>query len=359
VTYGNVSKATVGAVQRALLVLEQQGGDKFFGEPALLLKDLMRTTTDGRGYVNLLAADRLMQSPRLYATFLLWLLAELFEELPEVGDLDKPRLVFFFDEAHLLFNDAPKALVEKIEQVVRLIRSKGVGVYFVTQNPLDVPETVLGQHALRAFTPRDQKAVRAAAETFRPNPAFRTEDAIMQLAVGEALVSTLQDKGIPAVVERVTVAPPRGRIGPLAPDERQRALRSSPLFGQYDQTVDRESAAERLAGRFGAGAGSGPAAVAADDAAARRREMEERLTAAMRVGGAAGAGSAEPAPRATATTGRRRTAAPAAPPREPPSALETIANQVLKGAGSSMARSIGSRAGTALVRGVLGALLKR
>ena len=366
VTYGNVSKASVGAVQRALLVLEQQGGDRFFGEPALALKDLMRTTTEGRGYANLLAADKLMQSPRLYATFLLWLLAELFEELPEVGDLDKPRLVFFFDEAHLLFKDAPKALVEKIEQVVRLIRSKGVGVYFVTQNPLDVPETVLAQlgnrvqHALRAFTPRDQKAVRAAAETFRPNPAFKTEEAIMQLAVGEALVSTLQDKGVPAVVERVKVVPPRGRIGPLAADERQRLLHASPLFGQYDQTVDRDSAAERLAARAGGGAaGTTGAPVGGDAAEARRREMEERLSAAMRVGGAAGARSAEPRAKAGGGSGTSRAATPRAASREPPSALETLANQVLKGAGSSMARSIGSRAGTALVRGVLGALLKR
>ncbi len=219
--YGNVSKASVGAVQRKLLVLEDQGGGQFFGEPALDINQMIRTTRDGRGIVNILAADALMQSPRLYATFLLWLLSELFEELPEIGDPEKPRLVFFFDEAHLLFNDAPKALLEKIEQVVRLVRSKGVGVYFVTQNPLDVPDIVLGQmgnrvqHALRAYTPRDQKAVKAAAETFRPNPAFKAEEAITQLGVGEALVSTLGDKGVPSIVERTLVRPPSSRIGTI------------------------------------------------------------------------------------------------------------------------------------------------
>src|SRR5579862_7671833 len=225
--YGNVSKQTVGTIQRQLLVLENQGGDKFFGEPALDLKDFMRTDRDGRGMVNILVADKLMQSPRLYATFLLWMLSELFEELPEAGDLPKPKLVFFFDEAHLLFNDAPKALMEKIEQVVRLIRSKGVGVYFVTQNPIDVPDKVLGQlgnrvqHALRAFTPRDQKAVAAAAQTFRPNPKLNTEQVITELAKGEALVSFLEGNGIPAIVERVMVRPPTARIGPITPEERK------------------------------------------------------------------------------------------------------------------------------------------
>ena len=218
--YGNVSKATIGTIQRQLLVLENQGGTKFFGEPALALNDFLRTDRDGRGFINVLAADKLMQNPRLYATFLLWLLSELFEELPEAGDLDKPKLVFFFDEAHLLFNDAPKALLDKIEQVVRLIRSKGVGVYFVTQNPLDVPETVLAQlsnrvqHALRAFTPRDQRAVKAAADTFRPNPKLDTARVIMELGKGEALTSFLDDNGTPGIVERTLIAPPSARVGP-------------------------------------------------------------------------------------------------------------------------------------------------
>ncbi|MEL6423131.1 MAG: helicase HerA-like domain-containing protein [Pseudomonadota bacterium] len=250
--YGNISVASVGAIQRRLLVLEEQGGMNFFGEPALDIRDFMRTTRDGRGYVNVLAADKLMQSPRLYATFLLWLLSELFEELPEVGDPKKPKLVFFFDEAHLLFNEAPKALLEKVEQVVRLIRSKGVGVYFVTQNPLDVPDTVgsqLGsrvQHALRAFTPREQKAVRAAAETFRPNPDIDTERAIMELGVGEALVSTLERKGAPSVVQRTLIRPPSTRLGPITPDERRAVINESPVAGQYEKKVDRESAHEML-----------------------------------------------------------------------------------------------------------------
>ncbi|WP_457795860.1 helicase HerA-like domain-containing protein [Methylocystis sp. S23] len=254
VKYGNIAPASVGAIQRQLLVLETQGGDKFFGEPQLDIMDFIRTDRDGRGVVNILAAEKLMRSPKLYATFLLWLLSELFETLPEVGDLDKPKLVFFFDEAHLLFNDAPKALLSAIEQVVRLIRSKGVGVYFVTQNPLDVPDTVLGQlgnriqHALRAFTPRDQKAVRAAAETFRKNPSFDTADAIMHLAVGEALVSMLGDKGAPEMVDRVLIAPPSARVGPITPQERAAAMADSKFAGKYDQAVDRDSAFETLQG---------------------------------------------------------------------------------------------------------------
>ena len=253
--YGNVSKATIGTVQRKLLVLEEQGGINFFGEPALDIKQMIRTTPDGRGVINILAADKLMQSPRLYATFLLWLMSELFEELPEIGDPEKPRMVFFFDEAHLLFNDAPKALLEKIEQVVRLIRSKGVGIYFVTQNPLDVPDIVLGQmgnrvqHALRAFTPRDQKAVKAAAETFRPNPAFSAAEVISQLGVGEALVSTLVDKGVPSVVERTLVRPPSSRIGTISDEERKKVIAASPVGGIYDKAIDRESAFEILSVR--------------------------------------------------------------------------------------------------------------
>ncbi len=252
--YGNVSAASVGAIQRGLLTLEQQGGDRFFGEPMLDINDLMQTdgTQGGKGVINILAADKLMAAPRLYSTFLLWLLSELFEQLPEVGDVDKPKLVFFFDEAHLLFSEAPPALLEKIEQVVRLIRSKGVGVYFVTQNPLDVPDKVLGQlgnrvqHALRAFTPRDQKAVATAAETLRPNPAFDAAAAITELGVGEALVSFLDEKGRPTVVERAFILPPASRIGPLSVDERRSIIQSSLVFGVYEKTMDRESAYERL-----------------------------------------------------------------------------------------------------------------
>ena len=264
VQYGNVSKATIGTIQRQLLVLENQGGSKFFGEPALALKDFIRTDRDGRGFVNILAADKLMESPRLYATFLLWLLSELFEELPEVGDPPKPKLCFFFDEAHLLFNEAPKALLDKIEQVVRLIRSKGVGVYFVTQNPLDVPDKVLAQlgnrvqHALRAFTPRDQKAVKAAAETMRANPRIDTEKAITELGVGEALISFLDEKGRPGIVERAFVLPPASRIGPITPDERKAVMEQSPVKGVYEKGVDRESAYEKLASRAAVSAG-GPA----------------------------------------------------------------------------------------------------
>src|SRR5262245_46611852 len=253
--YGNVSKATIGTIQRQLLVLENQGGTKFFGEPALALNDFLRTDRDGRGFINILAADKLTQNPRLYATFLLWLLSELFEELPEAGDLDKPKLVFFFDEAHLLFNDAPKALLDKIEQVVRLIRSKGVGVYFVTQNPLDVPDTVLAQlsnrvqHALRAFTPRDQRAVKAAADTFRPNPKLDTARVIMELGKGEALISFLDDSGTPCIVERTLIAPPSARVGPVSPEERKAIIGRSPVKGKYDQPLDAESAFEVLQGR--------------------------------------------------------------------------------------------------------------
>ncbi|MBB3769762.1 hypothetical protein FHS55_000348 [Angulomicrobium tetraedrale] len=255
-TYGNVSTASIGAIQRALLVLENQGADKFFGEPALAISDLMRIDPrSGYGTINILAADKLMGSPQLYASFLLWLLSELFEELPELGDPDKPRIVFFFDEAHLLFDDAPKALLQKIEQVVRLIRSKGVGVYFVTQNPLDVPESVLAQlgnrvqHALRAFTPRDQKAVKAAADTFRPNPRLNTAQVITELGKGEALVSMLEGNGTPSIVERTLIAPPAGRVGPITPELRKVAIANSPVRGRYDETLDRESAYEMLAKR--------------------------------------------------------------------------------------------------------------
>ncbi len=252
--YGNVSAASIGAIQRGLLSIEEQGGDKFFAEPALDLDDLMQTEGE-RGVINILAADKLLQAPKVYATFLLWLLAELFERLPEVGDLEKPKLVFFFDEAHLLFTDAPKPLLEKIEQVVRLVRSKGVGVYFITQNPLDIPDMVLGQlgnrvqHALRAFTPRDQKAVKAAAETFRGNPKINVETVIGELGVGEALVSFLDAKGTPGIVERAFVYPPHGQIGPITPDQRLTIVRRSSFYGHYEKAVDRESAYEILKAR--------------------------------------------------------------------------------------------------------------
>ena len=251
-TIGMVSKQSVGAIQRALLRLEDQGGDKFFGEPALELTDLMRNDTDGKGYVNILAADELMNSPRLYATFLLWILAELFEELPEAGDSDKPKMVFFFDEAHLLFDDAPKALMEKVEQVVRLIRSKGIGIFFITQNPADVPDTVLGQlgnrvqHALRAFTPKQQKAIKQAAQTYRANPKFDVAEVITELGVGEALVSTLEDKGTPSVVERALIRPPSSKLGVASASAKRMAMQADGVADKYNETIDRESAFEML-----------------------------------------------------------------------------------------------------------------
>ena len=353
-SYGNISKASVGAVQRALLVIEQQGGARFFGEPALKLADLMRVAPDGQGYVNLLAADKLLQSPRLYTTFLLWLLSELFEELPEAGDQDRPKLVFFFDEAHLLFDGAPKVLLDKIEQVVRLIRSKAVGVYFVTQNPIDVPDQVLGQlgnrvqHALRAFTPRDQKAVRSAAETFRPNPAFATDTVITELGIGEALVSTLDPKSTPTVVERTLIAPPRGRVGPLTTAERSQALAGSPVSGIYDTALNRESAAEILVARAtGASVpATSPLPPAIDPA------LAARLDAALGKQPAKPAGGRRIPPPQTAEPRRTSTR------REPPSLAESIATSAAKNMAASIARSVGGRVGSALVRGVLGSLLK-
>jgi len=280
--YGNVSAASIGAIQRGLLSLEQQGADKLLGEPMLNVDDLLQTV-DGKGIINILAADRLMQSPKVYSTLLLWLLSELYERLPEVGDPDKPKLVFFFDEAHLLFNDAPKPLLDKIEQVVRLIRSKGVGVFFVTQNPLDVPDTVLGQlgnrvqHALRAFTPRDQKAVKSAAETMRPNPEFSTEKVITELGVGEALVSFLDEKGRPTVTQRAFVLPPASRIGPITPEERKQVIAQSVVAGTYDKTVDRESAFEKLKARADEAAAVAPAGGAASAGAAGGGGMMDGL----------------------------------------------------------------------------------
>ncbi|MCD1126133.1 DUF853 domain-containing protein [Jinshanibacter sp. LJY008] len=274
--YGNISSASIGAIQRGLLTLEQQGEESFFGEPMLDIFDLIKTNASGQGIVNILAADKLYNQPKLYAIFLLWLLSELFEHLPEVGDMDKPKMVFFFDEAHLLFNDAPTALLEKIEQVVRLIRSKGVGIYFVTQNPLDIPDSVLGQlgnrvqHALRAFTPRDQKAVRAAAETMRANPAFNAEQAITELGVGEALISFLDEKGRPNIVERGFVIAPCSRMGALSDDERNGLINRSPLYGRYEEVIDRESAYEKLT------AGAGVATPTAKDVPAKQAENQQK-----------------------------------------------------------------------------------
>lgn len=351
--YGNISPASVGAIQRGLMQVEEQGGDRFFGEPMFDIADLMQTVR-GQGVINVLAADKLMNAPRLYATFLLWMLSELFETLPEVGDLDKPKLVFFFDEAHLLFKDAPGALVERIELVVRLVRSKGVGVYFVTQNPLDVPDTVLGQlgnrvqHALRAFTPRDQKAVKSAAETMRANPGLDIATAITELGVGEALVSLLDDKGRPAVTQRVFVLPPGSQIGPITPEQRAKLLADSLVAGVYEKTEDRESAYERLKGRA-ASSGNAPVGNGGDRSATRDRErsMAEEAADAVK-GGATGA-----ARDAAGSTGGGW--------------LGDVAGGMLKGSGrkdsiletvaKSAARTIGSSVGREIIRGVLGSLL--
>ena len=346
--YGNVSKASVGAIQRSLLVLEQQGGDHFFGEPALKIADLMRTTRDGRGAVSVLAADRLMMNPRLYATFLLWLLSELFEELPEVGDPDRPRLVFFFDEAHLLFDEAPKALIDRVEQVVRLIRSKGVGVFFVTQSPLDIPDTVLSQlgnrvqHALRAYTPREQKAVKTAADTFRPNPEFDCYEAITQLGVGEALVSTLEAKGIPSMVQRTLMRPPSSRMGPITEAERRSVVAQSPVVGLYDETQDRESAYEMLKKRAEEAARA--------EEALRRREAEEdgrdedRSRWRLPDFGDRDDEDFEDGYR------RRRSSRSRSRPRR--SNRQSTAEAAIK----SVARSMGTSLGRALARGILGSL---
>ncbi|MET0439965.1 MAG: helicase HerA-like domain-containing protein [Devosia sp.] len=326
--YGNVTTASVGAIQRALLVLEQQGADNFFGERALEIADLMRVDTDGRGFISILAADQLMKSPRLYSTFLLWLLSELFEQLPEVGDPDKPKMVFFFDEAHLLFDDAPKALIDKVEQVVKLIRSKGVGVYFVTQNPIDIPEAVLAQlsnrvqHALRAYTPREQKAVKVAAETFRPNPDFSTEEVITQLGIGEALVSVLEDKGIPSMVGRTLIRPPSAQVGPLNLAERDATMANSPVGGLYDTAVDRESAFEILERRTRDRQLAEERAKydEADRVAAERQTREERASQPRR-------------------TSSRQTPAEAAM--------------------NSFARTVANKLGNAIVRGILGGMKGR
>jgi DNA helicase HerA-like ATPase len=328
--YGNISAASIGAIQRGLVALQQQGGDLFFGEPALNIEDLLQVDSNGKGVVNILAADQLLQSPQLYATFLLWLMSELFEKLPEVGDPEKPKLVFFFDEAHLLFNDLPSVLQNRIEQVVRLIRSKGVGVFFVTQNPVDVPDTVLGQlgnrvqHALRAFSPKDQKAVKAAAQTFRANPKVNVEAVITELGVGEALVSFLDEKGIPGMVERAMVMPPHSQIGPITPEQRAAIIKSSVVAGVYEAVVDRESAYERLKGKAVA-SGSGSAAPAGGVAGASGGGWLESAGAAL--GGVLGSG------------GSRRG--------------DTLVQAMAK----SAARTMGSTVGRQIIRGVLGSLM--
>ena len=348
--YGNVTKPSVGAIQRNLLVLEQQGGANFFGEPALRIADIMRTTRDGRGAINVLAADKLMMNPRLYSTFLLWLMSELFEELPEVGDPDKPKLVFFFDEAHLLFDDAPKVLIDRVEQVVRLIRSKGVGVYFITQNPLDVPESVLAQlgnrvqHALRAYTPREQKAVRTAADSFRPNPEFDCAKAITQLGTGEALVSTLEAKGIPSMVQRTLIRPPASRLGPITPQERAKLVAESPVSGQYDKTIDRESAFEMLQKK------AADAQSAEQRAAERDDQQQETGRTRWTLPDFGGGNQPQSDPR-----DEDRYRQPAPRPRAPrPSSRQTVAEAAIK----SVVRSVGSSVGRALVRGILGSLKK-
>lgn len=342
-SYGNVSTASIGAIQRALLVLEQQGGENFFGERALNIADLMRTSRDGRGIVSVLAADELMQSPRLYAVFLLWLLSELFEELPEVGNPDKPKLVFFFDEAHLLFDRAPRALFDKVEQVVKLVRSKGVGVYFVTQNPADMPDEVLAQlgnrvqHALRAYTPKEQKAVRVAAETFRPNPEFDTEDVITQLGVGEALVSTLESKGVPSIVGRTMMRPPSSRLGPITPDERRGIVANSPVAGLYDVVIDRDSAFEVLKKRA-------EEKLRAEELQREREEREREEIGRMRrsrTGYSDDYRDDRPTKRSTSRTRARRR-----------SSRQTPTEAAVKTFARTMARELGN----SLVRGILGSL---
>lgn len=338
--YGLVSSTSIGAIQRRLLVLENQGAAEMFGEPALDLADLMRCDEHGFGMINIMAADTLMNTgPRLYATFLLWLLSELFEELPEVGDPDKPRLVFFFDEAHLLFTDAPKALISKVEQVARLIRSKGVGVYFITQNPADVPEVILGQlgnrvqHALRAFTAKDQKDLRMASETYRDNPRFKTEDAIRDCGTGEAVTSFLESKGIPGIVERTLIRPPSSQLGPIDPGLRAQAMAASPMGRKYNQAVDRESAYERLRARADAAARVG---TQQDQDETRQAEENREFRNARRYDG----GTSSETPRQRPTSGSRS---------------DSIGEAFAK----SFARSLGSKTGQAVIRGVLGSIFKR
>jgi DNA helicase HerA-like ATPase len=351
-TYGNVTGATIGAIQRQLLVLENQGATNFFGEPALNIADFMRVSSDGRGTVNILAADKLIANPRLYAMFLLWLLSELYETLPEVGDPDKPKLVFFFDEAHLLFNDAPKALLDRIEQVVRLIRSKGVGVFFVTQNPIDVPETVLAQlgnrvqHALRAFTPRDQKAVKAAAETFRPNKDLDTAQVITELGKGEALVSFLEGNGVPSVVERTMIRPPSARLGMISADERKAIIAKSPLKGKYDTAVDSESAYEMLKKRVE------KTAAQPDQTSGQSEQSGGGLMGGLGglIGGIFGTNRKR---------GERLTTGQLVTREITRTVASRTAGKIAADVGKSLGGSMGGSIGRALVRGALGGLLRR
>jgi DNA helicase HerA-like ATPase len=381
--YGNVTRASVGAIQRQLLQLESQGGDAFFGEPALDVADLITIDDSGRGTVNVLAADKLMASPKLYATFLLWLLSELFETLPEVGDLPKPKLVFFFDEAHLLFDEAPKALLDKIEQVVRLIRSKGVGVYFITQNPVDVPEDIAGQlgnrvqHGLRAFTPRDRIAIKAAADTFRANPGVDVATAIIELKVGEALVSLLQPDGAPSPVERTLIKPPASRVGPLTDKERAVMVATSPLAGKYDTAIDRESAEELLAARAGDTAAA--AARAKEEAATAKAQAEAAKVAAAqaKLDERSRAAAEREAQRAAAAQAKAEERARAAAAKEAakPSMIDKAVQSAARSASSSIGRQVASEIGRQifggtkrrssatsiggeLVRGILGGLFK-
>jgi len=346
--YGNISKQSVGSIQRALLQLRSQGGENFFGEPALELSDLIRCDDSGRGVVNILAADRLMSSPKLYSTFLLWLLSELFESLPEIGDPDKPKLVFFFDEAHLLFNNAPKALLEKIEQVVRLIRSKGVGVYFITQNPIDIPDTVAAQlnnriqHKLNAFTPRDQQAVRSAAETFRPNPALDVAQAITELKIGEALVSLLQPDGSPSMVQRTLIKAPSSRVGPLTPQERGVMITTDAVGDKYDAMIDRESAEEILAAK------GAQAAAAAQEAKAQAVADKEAAAAAKEAARAQAIAAKEAA----------RQQAVAAREAAKPSMADKMLQSAARSAATSIGRQVAGSFGKSLVRGILGGLFK-
>lgn len=365
--YGNIAAASIGAIQRGLLTLEEQGGDQFFGEPMLNIADLMQTDGNGRGVINVLAAEKLVQAPALYSTFLLWLLSELFEQLPEAGDLDKPKLVFFFDEAHLLFTDAPQALTDKVEQVVRLIRSKGVGIYFVTQNPLDVPEKILGQlgnrvqHALRAFTPRDQKAVQAAAQTMRANPKFDAASVITELGVGEALVSFLDEKGVPTMVERSIIFPPASRLGPLTADERKAMIQASPMLAAYGQTVDRESAYEVLKGKP-ASTQAAPGAIPAPQGGSTN-------------GNDWGNHAGQPQPQPRYEQAQQRQSAPA-PQQESGGGLfgglgdiltgstgprggrhEGVLESAAKSAARGVAGTVGREIGKQILRGVLGSIL--
>jgi len=350
--YGNVSSASVGAIQRRLLVLENQGGTKLFGEPALALSDLMRTDADGRGMINILASDQLMGAPKLYATFLLWLLSELFEELPEVGDADKPKLVFFFDEAHLLFDDAPKALVDKVEQVARLIRSKGVGVYFITQNPADVPEDILGQlgnrvqHALRAFTAKDQKELRLAAQTYRDNPAFSTEEAIPEVGVGEAVTSMLQPKGVPGIVERTLIRPPSSQLGPITDAQRRSLMALSEMAGKYDTPLDRESAFEILRGR-------------AVTAAAEAEAAEAAIAKAEEEAKAAKTAAAETPSLRDFKNARRYAGKDSTPTRRTTSSRSTQDTGGIGGAIANVViKELKGTTGRRIVRGILGGLFK-